>query len=538
MGPTSSMTGRLGLHFAACAVVTAAAAQHAAADVNYWPNANLVIPANVDGLYINVETRATGSAGSAVAGWDINPYSATSLTWFNATGTGMLRFPGVTTGSAGSLDLNTPVEPTGSYGSGAVTVGSAPGNWRLNSANYFAFRFTASDGLTHYGWGKFQIGSSISGSDRTITELAWETLPNTPILVGNGGGPPPDYDPCATFNPTISVGNSSVAVNQATAANLVANGLLITKANYYKFTPSVSGAWTFSTCAAGQATRMAVLADCTPGAPVLATNDNGCGGQAAVVTAELSAGTAVYVVVGGEGQDLTSPIAISTAGPPDEGCVNASVATYGSNPYDISAPSTAQQVVQSDAANTATAIVHRQKWFKFRPSATGQFSFKLCGPDGNGVYPGDTKMAVGASCPTVGALFNTLAYNDDAPTCLSSATANLSSWIDATNNGATGTFGGFPLTQELIAGQDYYVCLGMYLATTTGGIGSLQIDGPQGPSCPADLNGDTFVNGDDLGILLSQWGECTGSCSADFNGDGFVNGDDLGVLLAAWGACP
>lgn len=58
-------------------------------------------------------------------------------------------------------------------------------------------------------------------------------------------------------------------------------------------------------------------------------------------------------------------------------------------------------------------------------------------------------------------------------------------------------------------------------------------------NCPADLNNDLFVNGDDLGILLGAWGQCTSSnCQADFNQDGFVNGDDLGVMLGAWGACP
>jgi hypothetical protein len=54
--------------------------------------------------------------------------------------------------------------------------------------------------------------------------------------------------------------------------------------------------------------------------------------------------------------------------------------------------------------------------------------------------------------------------------------------------------------------------------------------------CPADLNGDTFVNGDDLGLLLTSWGACAG-CTADLNADGFVNGDDLGQLLVDWGAC-
>jgi MYXO-CTERM domain-containing protein len=86
----------------------------------------------------------------------------------------MMRFPGVTTGSAGNLALGTVVGAAGSYGSGAVTVGAAAGNWQLNASNYFGFRFVGADGGTKYGWGRFVIGASISGADRTIAEIAYE----------------------------------------------------------------------------------------------------------------------------------------------------------------------------------------------------------------------------------------------------------------------------------------------------------------------------------------------------------------------------
>jgi len=178
---------RFGRYLAASLAVTTSITHHAASEVNHWANANLRVPNTIDGLYINVEARTTGSAGAEVAGWDINPYNATSLTWFNATGTGMMRFPGVTTGSAGSLALNASVDSAASYGSGAVVVGTAAGNWRLNSLNYFGFRFVAASGSTHYGWGSFRIGASISGPDRVITELAWETTAGAPIRVGDTG---------------------------------------------------------------------------------------------------------------------------------------------------------------------------------------------------------------------------------------------------------------------------------------------------------------------------------------------------------------
>jgi hypothetical protein len=53
--------------------------------------------------------------------------------------------------------------------------------------------------------------------------------------------------------------------------------------------------------------------------------------------------------------------------------------------------------------------------------------------------------------------------------------------------------------------------------------------------CRADFNGDGFVDGADLGLLLSGWG--TGDPCYDLNNDGTVNGGDLGLLLAAWGPC-
>jgi len=77
----------------------------------------------------------------------------------------------------------------------------------------------------------------------------------------------------------------------------------------------------------------------------------------------------------------------------------------------------------------------------------------------------------------------------------------------------------------------------------TGGTGStdlvaqrLNADGSLGPVAvppvPGDLNGDSLVNGIDLGILLGAWG--TSDAALDLNGDGVVNGADLGILLNSW----
>lgn len=52
---------------------------------------------------------------------------------------------------------------------------------------------------------------------------------------------------------------------------------------------------------------------------------------------------------------------------------------------------------------------------------------------------------------------------------------------------------------------------------------------------PADLNGDSTIDGADLALLLSAWGPCgRGACPADLDGDGVVSGSDLGILLSDW----
>lgn len=57
------------------------------------------------------------------------------------------------------------------------------------------------------------------------------------------------------------------------------------------------------------------------------------------------------------------------------------------------------------------------------------------------------------------------------------------------------------------------------------------------PTLAWDLNGDGRTNGIDLGILLSQWGDCAsvpGGCQSDFDQDGDVDGEDLGRMLGNW----
>lgn len=63
---------------------------------------------------------------------------------------------------------------------------------------------------------------------------------------------------------------------------------------------------------------------------------------------------------------------------------------------------------------------------------------------------------------------------------------------------------------------------------------SIVADGVEksGPSVPGDLDGNGVVDGADLAILLTDWGQS--GVPADLNGDGVVDGGDLAVLLSNW----
>jgi uncharacterized protein (TIGR02145 family) len=93
----------------------------------------------------------------------------------------------------------------------------------------------------------------------------------------------------------------------------------------------------------------------------------------------------------------------------------------------------------------------------------------------------------------------------------------------------------------VVPGRPSFVVAGEFTAVGRMGVASalsihLAVFTPA-DECVADLNGDRYVGGADLGMLLSMWGATTPT-KADINDDGIVNGSDLGFLQAAWGACP
>jgi hypothetical protein len=506
MGPTS-IQGRLVTHLARATAVAAACAAPAAADIVSY-DLNAVVPANIDGLYVNVETAQTGSAATAVAGWDINPYAATGLSWFNATGTGMLRYPGTTTGSAASLAVGTEVGAGGSYGSGASTFGAAAGNWQLNAVNYFGFRFTAADGLTHYGWGSMLVGAT--ASDRTLLKVAYESVANTPIVTGSEGGPPPPYDPCSASNPALATGSNSVWVNQSTAADLdlsAACGLVVHKANVVRFTAGSAGSYTFSTCAGTQDTRMALMSACSGGV-TYACNDNCPSGVGSTLARTLAAGEQVFIAVGSAsaGASLSSPLSISVVAPPPPPLADVTDPATGIRYLAVSA--TTWTLAEADAQARGGHLV------SIGSAEENAFVLAQFGNLG-GV---DRRLWIGFSDTASEGSF---AWSDGSP-------VTYTNW----NPGEPNNSGGTEDWAEMLGSN------GRWNDIADGGSGFPHVAvvelGPTAPPCPEDLSGDGAVDGVDLGVLLGSWGL---PGAADLNADGFVDGIDLGLLLGNWGLC-
>lgn len=530
MAPTRtvvSLEWRLARHLAAGKLACMAlaslpalvAANDAQAAVRYRAF-NVPIAADVHGLYLNVETGAAGSTAGDVLGWDLNPYGPSSLTFYNASGTGMMRQPGTINGSAAALLPQTLVGSAASFGSGSVVFGSGSGNWQLNAINLFGFRFVAADGFVRYGWGRIEVGPTLA--TRTLVDIAYEDAPGTAIYAGATSSSPPIYDRCAATNPVLSVGANMVPLEQSTAPDLdlrgTSCGLLLRRANAFRFVAPASGAYTVSTCASGANTRLAVLDGCGTGAAPIACNDDFCG-LSSSATFTAVGGQAYYIAVGATlaKATLPSPMSITVTPPSQPACTQAGTLRFGANSFS-NAASTMSQDVRSSAAG-ATATIRKAIWYRFVPAVTGAYSFSMCGSSG------DSMLAIADTCPGAGARLESIGFNDDFCQCSSGCVGNYAAWLDRFTPG-------LPLTQDLIGGQTYYLVAGSF-AEASSVSASLVVDGPsQPPSNPADLNGDGAVNALDLAVLLSQWG---GPGSADLDGNGVVGSPDLATLLNAWG---
>lgn len=172
----------------AASVIIAPCEEAKAADIVYYePNggAGWVVPNDIDGMYINVETQLT-SIGKATkpVGWDLNPYgtSTIAMSWFAAAApSGQVIMSG--SGIVSNLPQGFTISSSNSFGGTASTTTAPVGAWTLNARNYVGYRFVGADTFTHYGWLSMDVGATLGV--RTIMQVSYNSVANAAINVGN-----------------------------------------------------------------------------------------------------------------------------------------------------------------------------------------------------------------------------------------------------------------------------------------------------------------------------------------------------------------
>jgi len=192
------LSNRFEKHVLVAAAVAMGATAAANAAVVYSGIVNFSCAVDLDGTYINVETgQLTNGPGTEVPGWDVNPYStAGGMNFYNSTGGGQMRRPGVTTGTAGNLALGTVIGAAGSFNTsignvyGTTAATGLNGGWTYSSENIIGFKFVAASGATHYGWMRFlmgAIGSAGLGNNaptRTVVDFGYQSVAGESIAAG------------------------------------------------------------------------------------------------------------------------------------------------------------------------------------------------------------------------------------------------------------------------------------------------------------------------------------------------------------------
>jgi hypothetical protein len=190
---------------------------------------SIAIPDDADGLYLNVVTGASGGAGGGVAGWDVNPYSATPGTSFNLWGPTTTTWFNPQAVVGGNYNL-----PGGTVIQGAAAAFFRPGSGTnvgtqvtLNSdQNFLGFRFAneANAGAIHFGYIQVQFGAT--ASTRTIVRYVYDNVADTAVTVPAGVV---NTAPTLTYSPTTAAGvtfaggpagsvSSTIAITSASAS--------------------------------------------------------------------------------------------------------------------------------------------------------------------------------------------------------------------------------------------------------------------------------------------------------------------------------
>jgi hypothetical protein len=195
---TSRLDSRLAAYAAvATAALAAPALPSADASIVWSGPVSINIPSTTAGIYLNVVTGVFGTAPALVAGWDVNPFSSTTMSFFapaNVQHGFIDEFPGgnsltLVDNLANGTLISAATQATVWTTNGAIeTAGTTAFN--LSSSNNIAgFRFlNETTGIVNFGWMRVSLASTANGQPRAIVEYAYE---NTGAAIGAGVVPEP-----------------------------------------------------------------------------------------------------------------------------------------------------------------------------------------------------------------------------------------------------------------------------------------------------------------------------------------------------------
>lgn len=201
--------------------------------------------------------------------------------------------------------------------------------------------------------------------------------------------------------------------------------------------------------------------------------------------------------------DYAMTISMPATPPANDDCATATVVGDGAFAFNTVNATTVAPTLPASCNEGAGIAINNDVWYKYTATCSGTATASTCG-----AASFDTRIAVylGTACP--GTTTSVIACSDNAAGCTGSTSK---------------------ATWTVTAGSVWYVRVGSTVATT--GTGTLTMS--CAITCIADRNGDNFVDGADLGMLLGAWG----TAAQDLNGDAFTDGADLGIMLGAWGPC-
>lgn len=164
----------------ALAAVMAGAAQ--AAVVTY-AGPPIPIPKDIDGLYLNV---VTGATGAGVFGWDFNAYFNNTTFAFFAQGAGQPQHGYVGSGpTINTLSIGTVVGPASTFTSGNVNGGFTNPVFGSPGGDFFVgFRFINESNANSVHFGYAQVRTSApDGFPAQLVTYSFESTPNVAITV-------------------------------------------------------------------------------------------------------------------------------------------------------------------------------------------------------------------------------------------------------------------------------------------------------------------------------------------------------------------